>query len=166
MSNYEQINLKLKPDEKAMWDKHAEKARSMTQFIRNCVQRAIAGDTGNDVPEHLERTIQDQTNQLKAIINNQRQQIELLTNIIEVVSEQSILKESMKRIAGDTTDQDLMEAVFTAIDERGPITLKAIAKEVDRGEVDVHKSLQLLEDMGKIKVDYLRKPYKYEVHER
>ncbi|MHA1371357.1 MAG: winged helix-turn-helix domain-containing protein [Promethearchaeota archaeon] len=159
---YRQLNLRLKPDEYRVWDEERRKLNiSMTQFIRNCVTRHIAGDFENVGGNQGEN--QEIIDNLQKIIQTQNMQLEILRELVATLSEKAAITEKIKAIGERVISDDEINAVLNCISANPGITLEKLAARLKMSQSTVFSIIQILEDSGKIMVDYTRRPYKYRV---
>lgn len=160
MVDYEQLNIKLRADEMAVWKAQAEKKTNgnITAFLRNCVQKAISNESQVEAL-NLER----ENRKLDALAKGQAQVIDLLQKLLLSQEKQRALTSKMAELARNDVDQVLIEKVLADIADGNPATAKAIAKKINAPEVKVLEALTILETEGKVKRNFLVRPNTFEV---
>lgn len=159
MSKDDIINFRISSEEKATWI--AEQKRrgkdTLSEFIKDCVFRAIAGTDNGETRMTIDNEKLDQILQLE------HEQLAVMKDMQESQAIIAGLRTQLARQAKTEYNQADNDAVLEFLNANGESTLKAISESTGMTESHAFKALQMLEDLGSIDANYTVRPNTFKV---
>nr|MDO8112045.1 hypothetical protein [Candidatus Sigynarchaeota archaeon] len=153
------INFRISTEEKDTWIAEQKKRGkdTLSEFIKDCVFRVIAGFDKSDTRS------MDDGGKLDQILQLQREQLVLAKEQAESRTILAGLRAQMARQAKLEYDQADNDTVLEFLKAHGESTLKAIGDGTNITQSRVFKAIQVLEDLGSIDADYSKRPNTFKV---